>query len=100
MSSGKSLAPNIQCALLPGSRNVVEAVHRSSASPQSEQGARYFFVEVGLVVLKINACRRTVILAHGVQCAGVLETAQVLCIAVLADRFWDHSPKCPCSEEE
>jgi hypothetical protein len=42
------------CAILPRLRNVVRAMERPFLRPQHEQRALNFFVEVHLIVLKVN----------------------------------------------
>ena len=77
MARRHGLAPRLDRAILPRLQNVVDAMDRPSFRPQYEQRALNLFVEVRLIVGKVNRRRRAIILANGMDRIGLAKRAQI-----------------------
>ena len=64
-------------AILPRLQNVVHAMERPFLRPQHEQRTLNFFVEVHLIVLKVNRGSRAIVLANGMDRSRLPERPQV-----------------------
>src|SRR5205809_692730 len=64
-------------AILPRLQNVVHAMEWPFLRPQHEQRTLNFFVEVHLIVLKVNRGSRAIVLANGMDRSRLAERPQV-----------------------